>query len=114
MFSEEIGEQFLSDAYARYGDGDNPSTLSLLLGFLRHPHWVLQDLLLPFSAAVRFLAGHWLPLLFVPAISVTAWICTAAPAAVLLIRSDTHIALSIQLRYTLMLVPGMFYGAIIW
>ena len=114
MFSEEIGERFLTDVYDRYVESDNPSTIALLLGFLRHPHWVLQDLLLPFSSTVRFLAGHWLPLVFVPAVSPAAWICIAPPAAVLLLRSDTHIALSMQLRYTLMLVPGVFYGAIVW
>jgi uncharacterized membrane protein len=60
------------------------------------------------------LSGHWLPLLFVPAISPTAWICAAPPLAALFLRSDTQIALSMQLRYTVMVVPAMFYGAITW
>ncbi len=68
----------------------------------------------PFDHTLRFLAGHWLPLLFVPVVSPATWICVAAPLAALLLRTDTSIALSMQLRYTVMIVPGLFYGAILW
>lgn len=113
LFSEEVGTNFLAFSYADYVDGD-ASTVDLLLAFLRRPDRVLVDLFLPLGNTLRFLAGHWLPLLLVPAISPAAWICTAPPLATLLLRSDTHIALSMQLRYTLMVVPGMFYGAVVW
>jgi uncharacterized membrane protein len=114
LFSNEIGKNFLSTSYSQYVEGQDASTVSLLLGFLRHPDRVLQDLFLPLDKTLQFLSGHWLPLIYVPAISPAAWICTAAPLATLLLRSDTHIALSMQLRYTLMVVPGVFYGAILW
>ena len=114
LFSDEVGQNFLATSYAKYSPGENPSTVSLLMGILSHPHWVLLDLLFPLSNTWRFLAGHWLPLLFVPVISPAAWVCTAAPLGILLLRSDAYIALSFQLRYTLMVVPGMFYGAVLW
>jgi len=113
MFSEEVGTNFLAFSYSNYVEGD-ASTVELLLAFLRRPDRVLVDLFLPLGNTLRFLAGHWLPLLFVPAISPAAWICTAPSLATLFLRSDTHIALSMQLRYTVMVVPGMFYGAVVW
>ena len=113
LFSEEVGTNFLAFSYANYVTGE-ASTVDLLLAFLRRPDRVLVDLFLPLGSTVRFLLGHWLPLLFVPAISPAAWICTAPPLATLLLRSDTEIALSMQLRYTVMIVPGMFYGAVMW
>lgn len=113
LFSEEVGTNFLAFSYSNYVEGD-ASTVDLLLAFLRRPDRVLVDLFMPLGSTLRFLLGHWLPLLFVPAISPAAWICTAPPLATLLLRSDTHIALSMQLRYTVMVVPGMFYGAVMW
>ncbi|MEM9003811.1 MAG: DUF2079 domain-containing protein [Cyanobacteria bacterium P01_F01_bin.86] len=114
LFSEEIGTNFLATSYAPYVDQENASTLTLVLGFLRRPDRVLIDWLTPVSDTLRFLSGHWLPLLFVPAISPAAWLNGFAPLTALFLRQDTHIALSMQLRYTLMVVPGVFYGAILW
>lgn len=114
IFSEEVGVNFLAISYSNYVDSQNASTLTLLLGFLKRPDRVLVDLVAPVSSTLRFLAGHWLPLMFVPAVSPAAWLCTAPPLATLFLRSDTHIALSMQLRYTVMVVPGVFYGAIAW
>jgi uncharacterized membrane protein len=113
LFSEEVGTNFLAFSYANYVTGD-ASTVDLLVAFLKRPDRVLIDLFVPLGSTLRFLLGHWLPLLFVPAISPAAWLCTAPPLATLLLRSDTHIALSMQLRYTVMVVPGMFYGAVVW
>lgn len=114
LFSEEIGTNFLADSYSAYVDADNASTLTLLLGFLRRPDRVFIDLVTPVEDTLRFLLGHWLPLMFVPAVSPAAWIAGFAPLTALLLRQDTNIALSMQLRYTLMVVPGMFYGAVLW
>ncbi|MGD1858353.1 MAG: DUF2079 domain-containing protein [Leptolyngbyaceae cyanobacterium] len=113
MFSTEVGTNFLAFSYSNYVEGD-ASTLTLLLAFLQRPDRVLVDLVTPIGSTLRFLSGHWLPLIFVPAISPAAWLCAAPPLAALLLRSDTHIALSMQLRYTVMVVPAMFYGAIVW
>ncbi|MEM1280168.1 MAG: DUF2079 domain-containing protein [Cyanobacteria bacterium P01_H01_bin.152] len=113
IFSAEVGTNFLAFSYSNYVEGD-ASTVDLLLAFLKRPDRVLVDLFVPVGSTLRFLLGHWLPLLFVPAISPAAWICTAPPLATLLLRSDTHIALSMQLRYTVMVVPGLFYGAVMW
>ncbi|MBE7382947.1 MAG: DUF2079 domain-containing protein [Leptolyngbya sp. SIO1E4] len=114
LFSEEVGTNFLAISYAPYVEGDDASTLTLLLGILSRPDRVLIDLVTPVSRTVRFLTGHWLPLLFVPAISPMTWLNVFAPLTALLLRQDSHLALSMQLRYTVMVVPGLFYGTILW
>lgn len=114
LFSEEVGTNFLATSYAPYVDSENASTLTLVWGFLRRPDRVLIDWVTPVSDTLRFLSGHWLPLMFAPAISPAAWLNGFAPLTALFLRQDTHIALSMQLRYTLMVVPGVFYGAILW
>ncbi|MEM0981720.1 MAG: DUF2079 domain-containing protein, partial [Cyanobacteria bacterium P01_H01_bin.58] len=114
MFSEEIGTNFLATSYADYVDSENASTLTLVWGILKRPDRVLVDLVTPISGTLRFLAGHWMPLLFVPLVSPATWITTSAPLTALLLREDSHLALSMQLRYTILVLPGLFYGTILW
>lgn len=114
LFSKDVGANFLATSYAPYVEGNDVSTLTLMLGILKRPHLVLIDLITPVSRTVRFLTGHWLPLAFVPAISPAAWLNMLAPLTALLLRQDSHLALSMQLRYTLMVVPGLFYGTVLW
>ncbi len=114
LFSEEIGTNFLATSYAGYVDSENASTLTLILAILSRPDRVLLDLVTPLQGTLQFLAGHSLPLLFVPLIAPAAWLSAAAPLAALLLREDSYLALSMQLRYTLMVVPGLFYGTILW
>jgi len=114
LFSDDIGANFLATSYAPYVEGEDASTLSLLLGIVRRPDRVLIDLVAPVSRTIQFFSAHWVPLLFVPAIAPAAWLNAAAPLVALLLRQDAHLALSMQLRYTLMVVPGLFYGTILW
>lgn len=114
LFSEEIGTNFLATSYADYVDSENASTLTLVWGILKRPDRVLVDLVTPLADTLQFLAGHWLPLFFVPLISPATWISTSAPLAALLLREDSHLALSMQLRYTILVLPGLFYGTILW
>ncbi|MBD2018569.1 DUF2079 domain-containing protein, partial [Leptolyngbya sp. FACHB-36] len=56
---------------------------------------------------------HWLPLAFVPAVSGTAWVVSGVPLLALMVQTG-QTALSITVRYALAVVPGVFYGAIVW
>lgn len=114
LFSDEVGRHFLVDSYGSYVDESQPSTISLIVGFLTHPKQLLIDLIAPVPATLRYLSGHFLPLMFVPAISLASWANVAFPLLALLLRQDTYVALSMQLRYAVMLVPGLFYGSILW
>jgi len=55
-----------------------------------------------------------LPLAFVPVISPSAWLLAGFPMLKVLIQQEVVTSLSLHLRYAMTLVPGLFYGAILW
>lgn len=115
LFSDEVAQHFMSGVYGQYvAEGDHPSTWAVMVGLLRQPGLLLRDVFTPVSETLRYVLGHWLPLMFVPAISLAAWVSSGFPLLALLLRQDTSMALSMQMRYALTVVPGLFYGAIVW
>ncbi|HEY9643529.1 MAG TPA: DUF2079 domain-containing protein, partial [Coleofasciculaceae cyanobacterium] len=90
------------------------STLDVIGGILRNPLRLLVELVTPFDPTVRYLLGQWVPLAFIPVISPSAWILAGFPMLKVLIQQESITALSLHLRYAMTLVPGLFYGAILW
>lgn len=113
MFSEDISRRFMMEQFGQYVDGKEASTIQVIVGILSNPLRVLQDLFTPLGRTIQYLLGQWLPFMFVPAISPSAWALIACPLLQTLLRKDP-IALSINLRYALTLVPGLCYGTILW
>ncbi|BAZ14211.1 hypothetical protein NIES4071_60510 [Calothrix sp. NIES-4071] len=114
LFSNDNSRLYLREYFGKFVPGNNsPSTLQLLWGMLTHPVELFKSLLTPFDRRVRYMLNHWLPLLFVPAISPAAWITTSPPLLVLLLQ-ERKSALGVNIRYALTVMPGIYYGAIIW
>ncbi|MGB3491494.1 MAG: DUF2079 domain-containing protein [Elainellaceae cyanobacterium] len=113
LFSEDISRRFMIEQFAPYVEGDEATTLDVMWGILTSPVQLIQDLVTPVDRTVKYLLAHWLPLAFIPAISPAAWTLNAFPLLKLFIRDDST-ALAINIRYALTIVPGMFYGAILW
>ncbi|MEB3355591.1 MAG: DUF2079 domain-containing protein [Synechococcales bacterium] len=113
LFSEDISRRFMVEQFAPYIEGDEATTLEVLWALITSPGQILVDLVTPVGRSLRYLLAQWLPLAFVPAISPAAWLLNAFPLVKLFIRDDST-ALAINLRYALTLVPGLFYGAILW
>lgn len=113
LFSEDISRRFMIEQFGQYVDGEEASTLDVMWGMVRNPLRLVAEIITPIGENVRYLLGHWLPLMFVPAIAPSAWLLTICPLLKTFLRQDP-IALSINLRYSMNLVPGMFYGAILW
>jgi uncharacterized membrane protein len=113
-FSSDSSRLYMAGRFGQYVPGnESPSTLQVLWGMLTHPLEVLKSLLIPFDRRAMYLIGHWLPLAFVPALSPASWAIAGVPFLTLLMQSGMS-ALVITLRYSVALVPGMFYGAILW
>lgn len=112
-FSEDISRRFMMEQFAGYVDGEEASTLDVIVGMVSKPQLLFQEIFGPFPQLLRYLSGHWLPLVFIPAISPAAWLAIAFPVLTLLLRQDPW-AFSINMRFVLAVVPGVFYGAIIW
>ena len=113
QFSNDNSRLYITTKFGQYVTGNNPSTLQLLWGILTHPEKLLVNLLTPIDRRLKYLSGQFLALAFVPAISFQAWILASFPLLELLLERGQS-ALAISIRYALGVVPGVFYGAILW
>ena len=113
LFSDDSSRLYVKSYFQQYVQGDSPSTLQLLWSIISHPQELVKSLLTPFDRRVQYFLLQWLPLAFVPALSPATWILTAFPLLELLLQKSDK-ALGINMRYALNVVPGLFYGAILW
>lgn len=113
LFSEDITRRFMIEQFAPYVEGNEATTLEVIWGILTSPGQLLRDLVMPVDRTLKYLTAQWLPLAFIPAIAPSAWLLNIFPLLKLFIRDDST-ALAINLRYALTVVPGFFYGAILW
>lgn len=112
--SDDSSRLYLAVRFRQFVRGDtDPSTLQVLWGMLTHPKEFLESLLTPFDRRAFYLFRHWLSLALVPALSPSAWILSGVPLLALFLQTGIS-ALSITIRYALAVVPGVFYGAILW
>ncbi|MEN9218920.1 MAG: DUF2079 domain-containing protein [Gloeomargarita sp. DG_2_bins_126] len=114
-FSEDLSRRFLPGYFGEV-TGDNAetaSTLDILKGILTNPVQILLILGRRPLRIVLYLLGHWLPLAFLPALSGPAWVMVAFPLGQRVLQ-NSHIALLLNVRYALNLVPAIFYGTILW
>lgn len=111
--SPDVSRRFMIEQFGQYVDGEEASTIDVLWGMISHPGRFLVELLTPIDKTIKYLLGQWLPLAFVPALSPSAWALSAFPLWKLMMSQDPT-ALSLDLRYAVTVVPGFFYGAILW
>ena len=114
MFSTDSSRLYLANYFRKFVKTETPSTLELLWAIISQPQIIIQVLLTNFGRRILYLLGHWLPLAFVPVITPSAWIMTVFPLLVLLLQVVNQSATSINTRYTLAVIPGLFYGTILW
>ncbi|MBD2463251.1 DUF2079 domain-containing protein [Oscillatoria sp. FACHB-1407] len=113
-FASDIGRRFMVEQYGQFVQGiENPSTLDVLKGILQDPVRTVRELVTPPDRTLSYFLGYWVPLAFIPSISMSAWLLAGVPLFNILIQNDPD-ALSLQLRYALAVVPGLFYGTILW
>jgi uncharacterized membrane protein len=113
MFSPDNSKLYLGTYFRKFVSSAEPTTLELLWEILSNPIELGKSLLLPIDRRIGYFAAHWLPLAFVPALSGAAWTISIFPLLALLLQ-DRASALSPSLHYTWSVVPGLFYGAILW
>ncbi|EDX71665.1 hypothetical protein MC7420_2331 [Coleofasciculus chthonoplastes PCC 7420] len=113
LFSEDISQRFMMERFGQYASGDEASTLEIIWGMVSNPGRVLVELVTPFGRTLNYLLGQWLPLAFVPAISPASWMIAGFPLLKLFLGKGESV-LAINIRYAMTVVPGLFYGAILW
>lgn len=113
LFSKDNSKLYLATYFSQFVNSKEPTTLELLGGIITHPKELLISLFTPFDKRLLFLLGQWLPLAFVPAIAAPAWIISSFPLLELLLQHHSD-ALALGVRYAWTVVPGIFYGTILW
>ena len=115
LFSDDNARRFMVENFGQYIPGrQEASSLEVLLQVVQQPLVLLRELVSPPRQTLTYLAGQGLPLLFVPLISLDAWLLMGLPLLGLLLAQGDNNPLSIHLRYTLLVVPGLFAGTILW
>lgn len=114
QFSADNPRLYMADKFREFTGGEpSPSTLRVLWGMVTNPLTLLRMLLTPFDRRLSYLLGQWVPLAFVPAISPASWVMAGVPLLTIFIQSG-KLATVITIRYAIAVVPGIFYGAILW
>ena len=115
LFSEDSSRRFMIENFGQYVPGTSrASSLEVLRQALQQPAVLLRELVHPPLETLRYLVAQGLPLLFVPLISADAWCLMGLPLLGLLLAQGSNNPLSINIRYALLVVPGLFVGAICW
>ena len=113
LFSADISDRFMMERFGQYATGDEATTIEIIWGILSNPLRLIGELLTPVDRTIAYLLGQGLPLMFVPFTSLASWTIAGFPLLKLLIAKGDSV-LVINIRYAMTVVPGLFYGAILW
>ncbi|MEB3334088.1 MAG: DUF2079 domain-containing protein [Cyanobacteriota bacterium] len=115
LFSEDSTRRFMIENFGHVvGSQEKASSLEVLRAGLGQPLLLLRELVSPPDQTLRYLVGQALPLMFVPLLSMDAWLLMGLPLLGLLLARGSNNPLSINIRYTFLVVPGLFAGAALW
>jgi len=113
LFSQDISRRFMLERFGQYADGPEASTLDIIWGMVNNPWRLIVELFTPFFGTIKYLIGQWLPLAFVPAVAPASWAIAGFPLLKLFLGQGQSV-LAINIRYAMTVVPGLFYGVILW
>ena len=113
LFSDDISKRFMLENFGQYAEGDQASTLEILVNMITNPGLLIQEIFSPFFDTFKYLLGQWLPLAFIPIFAPAAWAISLFPLLKLFL-SKGDLVLSISIRYAMSVTPGLFYGSILW
>lgn len=113
LFSDDISRRFMIERFGQYADGNEATTVDIIWGIVSNPFRLIGELFSPFFGTLKYLLGQWLPLAFIPALSPSAWAIAGFPFLKLFLGQGDSV-LAINIRYALTVIPGLFYGTILW
>jgi uncharacterized membrane protein len=112
-FSDDISRRFMLERFGQFARDDEATTLETLWLIVSQPGILLSNFLRDPQVKLFYVLIQTLPLAFVPLRTLYPWTIAGFPFLQLLLqRGDSPLALHI--RYAMTLVPGLFYGAILW
>ena len=117
LFSEDVSKRFLQERFGQYltylGDRAEEATIyDVMFGVLRQPWRFVAEVFSPIETSLLYVLGQSLPLAFVPIVAPAAWLMAGPPLLQILAAKGE--VLSLNIRYAMTVVPGLFYGTILW
>lgn len=114
LFSQDISRRFMIERFGQYAESDKATTLQILWAIVSNPGRLLYQLFIRSGdQKIFYLLAQGLPLMLIPLIARPAWIIAGFPLLQLFLQQGES-PLSIHIRYAITVVPGFFYGAILW
>lgn len=115
LFSDDHARRFMVENFGQYLAGrQQASGPEVLATGLAQPLALVRELLSPPDQTLRYLLGQALPLMLVPLIALDSWLLMGLPLLGLLLARGDNNPLGITIRYTFLVVPGLFAGAALW
>lgn len=113
LFSNDISQRFMIERFGHFATGNEASSLEILWSIVTNPGTIVRHILSDVDRKLGYLLGQTLTLVLVPLISPSAWVMVSTPLAQVFLQGGDS-RLSIYIRYSITLAPGLFYGAILW
>jgi uncharacterized membrane protein len=113
QFSADVSRRMTMERFGHFATSSEASTLEIIWSILTNPILLLREIFHSFQNKIGYIVVHCLALGLVPILSSATWASAGFPLLYLFLQR-AHNALTISIRYAMPIVPGMFYGAIIW
>jgi hypothetical protein len=101
------------ERFGQFAEGQQASTLDILWSMVSQPWRVLGQILSNPLNKIFYLLAQTLSLVLVPLVAPFSWAIAGFPLLQLLLQRGES-ALALHIRYAMTLVPGLFFGAVLW
>ena len=115
IFGDDNSKRFMVSNFGQFApNAESASSFDIAKKVFAQPLTLLRELVSPPGDTLMYFLGMGLPLLFVPLISADALLMASLPLLGLLLARGSNDPLSINIRYTFLVVPGLFAGTSLW
>ena len=115
IFGDDNSKRFMVSNFGQFApNAESASSFDIAKQVFGQPLTLLRELVSPPGDTLMYFLGMGLPLLFVPLISSDALLMASLPLLGLLLARGSNDPLSINIRYTFLVVPGLFAGTSLW
>ena len=115
IFGDDNSKRFMMSNFGQFApNAESASSFDIAKKVFAQPLTLLRELVSPPGDTLMYFLGMGLPLLFVPLISADALLMASLPLLGLLLARGSNDPLSINIRYTFLVVPGLFAGTSVW
>ena len=115
IFGDDNSKRFMVSNFGQFAPNvESASSFDIAKQVFGQPLTLIRELVSPPGDTLMYFLGMGLPLLFVPLISADALLMASLPLLGLLLARGSNDPLSINIRYTFLVVPGLFAGTSLW